>query len=65
MANVKAFNAEEAGDILVWRPLGGGDSAVVYKYTCPVDNHKALSAVQVTKCPVHDVALTGEAAVAL
>lgn len=76
MANVTAFNAKQAGDILVWRPLGA-DTAVVYKYTCAVDNHKVLSAVRLgydsagnqvdttPTCPVHDAALSGETAVAL
>lgn len=73
MANVVAFNAKEAGDILVWRPAGS-DTPVVYSYTCPVDNHKVVSAVRLgydssgnlvgpRKCPVHDKTLTGETAV--
>jgi len=75
MANIVAFNAQEAGDVLWWKPLGA-DTAVVYKYVCPVDSHKVLAAVRLgydssgaqvdtAKCPVHDVALTGETAVAL
>lgn len=66
MANVVAFNAKEAGDVLYWRPLGT-DTAVIYKYTCPVDSHKVASAVQLAslKCPIHDTTLANETAVTL
>jgi hypothetical protein len=42
MANKLSDNWKQAGDILVWTNLGG-DTAVIYKYTCPVDSHKVVA----------------------
>jgi len=76
MANVTAKNAKQAGDILVWGPIGA-DTAVVYSYSCPVDSHKVVSAVRLQYnsagtaaggtpiCPAHHATLTGEAATAV
>lgn len=74
MANKEANNARTAGDILVWTApeFGGSDTPVVFRYTCPVDDHPVVSAVQLgylgyagtvvdstPTCPLHDVTLEG------
>lgn len=70
MADVLANNYKEAGDLLVWLDMDS-DTAVVYKYTCPVDTHKVLAPSRLgykddmtthvgsgeMLCPVHDVAM--------
>lgn len=76
MANVPASNARDKGVVLYWGPLGA-DTAAVWKWVCPVDSHKVLTAVELhinssggatggtAKCPVHDVALGSKTAVTL
>ena len=76
MAAVPALNARSKGVVLYWGPPGG-DTATIWKWVCPVDSHKVVTAVELhvnsaagatggtAKCPVHDTVLTGKTAVSI
>ena len=62
MANVTANNADYVGDLLVWLNIGS-DTPGVYKYTCPVDSHRIVSAVRLGWANVRNSAAGGDGAV--
>lgn len=72
MANKNADNEDRT--VLYWTALGA-DTPVVWSYDCPEGTHKVVSNVKLQTnkagsstgadptCPVHQLVLTGEAAV--
>lgn len=62
MANVTANNAVYVGDLLVWLNIGN-DTPGVFKYTCPVDSHRVVSAVRLGWANVRSDAAGGDGSV--